>query len=57
MGLCVAPLSGCCLCLLLQVLRVPLAEFRQLMVSGEMMLPSITTAYMALEKLNSLGYL
>eukprot|EP00775_Hariotina_reticulata_P009708 gene9708-9867_t len=41
----------------MEVLRVSVSEFRQLMVSGEMLLPSITTAYMALDKLTSLGYL
>jgi hypothetical protein len=40
-----------------QVLRLPLDEFRRLMVSGEMLLPSITTAYMALDRLAELGLL
>jgi hypothetical protein len=44
-------------CSSFQVLRVPLDEFRRLMVSGEMLLPSITTAYMALDKLKEQGLL
>jgi hypothetical protein len=39
------------------VLRLPLEEFRALMVSGEMLLPSITSSYMALDKLTELGLL
>ncbi|KAF8056764.1 RD21A [Scenedesmus sp. PABB004] len=41
----------------MEVLRLPLDEFRWLMVSGEMLLPSITTAYMALDRLRELGLL
>ncbi|KAF8056772.1 hypothetical protein HT031_006270 [Scenedesmus sp. PABB004] len=41
----------------MEVLRLPLDEFRRLMVSGEMLLPSITTAYMALDRLRELGLL
>ncbi|KAF8056760.1 TGD2 [Scenedesmus sp. PABB004] len=41
----------------MEVLRLPLDEFRRLMVSGEMLLPSITTAYMALDRLHELGLL
>lgn len=40
-----------------QVLRVPLDEFKRMMLSGEMLLPSITTAYMALDKLKEEGLL
>lgn len=36
---------------------MPLEEFRALMVSGEMLLPSITTAYLAMEKLKECGLL
>jgi hypothetical protein len=39
------------------VLRVPLDEFRRLMVGGDMLLPSITTAYLALDKLKEEGLL
>jgi hypothetical protein len=39
------------------VLRVPLDEFRRLMVGGDMLLPSITTSFMALEKLREEGLL
>lgn len=42
---------------LLQVLRMPLDDFRRLMLSGDLLLPSITTAYMALDRLQSLGLL
>jgi hypothetical protein len=41
----------------LQVLRVPLDAFRRIMLSGEMLLPSITTAYLALDKLQEQGLL
>jgi hypothetical protein len=40
-----------------QVLRVPLDEFRALMLSGDMLLPSITTAYLALDALREKGLL
>ena len=43
--------------LLLQVLRVPLDEFKALMLSGDMLLPSITTAYLALDALKDKGLL
>lgn len=45
------------MCDVLQVLRVPLDQFRKVMVSGDLMLPSITTAYMALDRLKEQGYL
>ena len=38
----------------IQVLRVGLPELRRLMVSGDMMLPSITTCMLALQKLEAL---
>ncbi|WIA21290.1 hypothetical protein OEZ85_000523 [Tetradesmus obliquus] len=41
----------------MEVLRVPLDEFKRMMLSGEMLLPSITTAYMALDKLKEEGLL
>jgi hypothetical protein len=40
-----------------QVLRVPLEEFKALMLSGDMLLPSITTAYLAMDKLREQGLL
>lgn len=40
-----------------QVLRMPLEEFELQMVSGDMMLPSITTAYMAIRELQKRGRL
>jgi hypothetical protein len=36
---------------------VPLDEFRRLMAGGDMLLPSITTGFMALERLREEGYL
>lgn len=36
---------------------MPLDEFKTLMLSGEMLLPSITTSYLALDKLRELGLL
>lgn len=41
----------------LQVLRMKLSDFKKLLYSGDMMLPSITTAHMALEKLQERGLL
>ncbi|KAI8466591.1 MAG: hypothetical protein J3K34DRAFT_433131 [Monoraphidium minutum] len=41
----------------MEVLRMPLDEFRALMLGGDMLLPSITTAYMAMDKLREEGYL
>jgi hypothetical protein len=40
---------------LLQVLRVPLEEFRSLMTSGDLLLPSVTTAFLALQRLQQMG--
>jgi hypothetical protein len=58
MSWCFTQPHWCCrFCSSFQVLRVPLDEFRRLMVSGEMLLPSITTAYMALDKLKEQGLL
>lgn len=51
------PAVGCAVCLSVQVLRVPLEEFKSLMVSGDMLLPSITTAYLAIDKLREQGLL
>jgi hypothetical protein len=36
---------------------MPLEEFRALMLGGDMLLPSITTGYMALDRLREEGYL
>ncbi|GBF98548.1 hypothetical protein Rsub_11878 [Raphidocelis subcapitata] len=41
----------------LEVLRMPLEEFRALMISGDMLLPSIATSYLAIDKLKEEGYL
>ena len=41
----------------LQVLQVPLPEFEALLVSGDMLLPSITTGFLALKQLKALGLL
>eukprot|EP00879_Flechtneria_rotunda_P017704 GHRR01018557.1.p1 GENE.GHRR01018557.1~~GHRR01018557.1.p1 ORF type:complete len:205 (+),score=42.12 GHRR01018557.1:1046-1660(+) len=41
----------------MEVQRVTLHELRALMGSGKMLLPSMTTAYMALDQLQQLGYL
>jgi len=38
-----------------QVLRMPLEEFRALMLGGDMLLPSITTGFMAIDKLREQG--
>lgn len=40
-----------------QILRMPLDGFRQLMQGGDMLLPSITTGYLAIERLQHEGYL
>lgn len=40
-----------------QVLRVPVEEFKRLMLGGDMLLPSITTGFMALERLQQEGLL
>lgn len=40
-----------------KVLRVPLDEFRALMAGGDMLLPSIATGYLAIDKLREEGYL
>jgi hypothetical protein len=40
-----------------KVHRVSLDEFRKLMLGGDMLLPSITTGFMALEKLREEGLL
>lgn len=40
-----------------QVLRVPVDEFKRLMLGGDMLLPSITTGFMALERLQQEGLL
>jgi len=40
---------------LIEVHRVPLRRLRAIMTSGEMLLPSVSTCYMALEKLRELG--
>lgn len=42
---------------LLQVLRVPMEQFRSIMLSGDMLLPSITTAYLAMDVLKEKGLL
>jgi hypothetical protein len=39
----------------LQVLRVPLEEFRSLMTSGDLLLPSVTTGFLALQRLQQMG--
>lgn len=41
----------------MEVLRVPLEEFKSLMLSGDMLLPSITTAYLAMDRLREQGLL
>jgi hypothetical protein len=41
----------------IEVLRVPLSQFRKLLSSGEMLLPSVATGYMALERLQEEGLL
>ena len=38
-----------------QVLRVPLDEFRALLVGGDMLLPSVATGFLALERLREEG--
>ena len=42
---------------LIEVQRYALAELQALMVSGHMLLPSVATCFMALEKLKNLGHL
>lgn len=39
----------------IEAVRVPLCEFRRLAASGEMLLPSVATGWMAIEKLRELG--
>lgn len=41
----------------LQVVRVGLPELRRLMLSGDMLLPSVTTCFLALERLQEQGLL
>jgi hypothetical protein len=41
----------------LQVLQVPLTDFEALLVSGDMLLPSVTTGFLALKQLKTLGML
>lgn len=41
----------------MEVLRMPLEEFQKLMLGGDMLLPSITTGYMAMDKLRAEGLL
>lgn len=41
----------------IQVLRVPISELKRIMISGEMLLPSVTTCYLAFEVLQSRGLL
>ena len=40
----------------IEAVRVPLREFRRLAASGEMLLPSVATGWMAIERLKELGY-
>ena len=40
-------------CLPSQVCRVGLTELRRLMVSGDMLLPSVATCFLALERLQA----
>jgi hypothetical protein len=40
----------------IQIVRLPLAEFRSLLLSGTMTPVSIAAGYLALEKLRQLGY-
>ncbi len=46
-----------CPCPLPQVVRVGLPELRRLMLSGDMLLPSVTTCFLALERLQQQGLL
>ena len=41
----------------LQVNRLSIPDLREAMRSGNMLLPSVTTAYLALEELQKRGYL
>lgn len=54
MGLCVIACETFCS---LQVHRLDIPELRQAMRSGNMLLPSVTTAYLAIEDLQQRGYL
>ena len=45
-----------CLRCAAQVVRVSVPELRIIMRSGEMLLPSLSTCYLALEALEALGY-
>jgi hypothetical protein len=40
----------------IQIVRMPLTEFRSLMLSGAMTPVSIAAGFLALEKLQQLGY-
>lgn len=40
----------------IEICRITIDELRELLVSGDMLLPSITTSYIALQHLNLLGY-
>ena len=42
---------------LIEVHRVSIRQLRGIMTSGEMLLPSVTTCYMALERLHEMGLL
>jgi len=41
----------------MQVERVPLPELRRIMLSGDMLLPSVATCFLALEELQQRGLL
>lgn len=44
-------------CSLVQVVRVSLPKLRRLMLGGDMLLPSVATCFLALERLQQLGKL
>ena len=41
----------------LEAVRVPLREFRRLAAGGEVLLPSVATGWMAIERLREMGLL